>query len=116
MMPADHISLIVQMDDASDHVRIGAELLLPGVMRQDDPALRPARILAAPERPAQRRPDAEHVEELRGDICAAEVSRLALAAQLEHVLAHAGEGFEGPRAAGEIEKVRRSVAGIAASR
>src|SRR4051812_39674570 len=69
----------VERDRPSDHARVAGILTLPEGVAQHGDARRTDVVLAGSERPADRRAHAEHVEEVRGGLRAADRLRLVAA-------------------------------------
>jgi hypothetical protein len=94
---------------AADGFRVGAELLAPGAIADDQQAIAADGIGCREGAPLRRR-HAKDVEERAGDECAIQPYWLcAIGRDVDHVSAMAGNRGEGLLLANEIEEVGRRV-------
>ena len=74
---------VVHLEHAADDARVAAKFLLPVFVAQHEHGVRAEAIVSRHERAPQRRPDAEHLEEVRGHHTGIDSIRLALIEQHE---------------------------------
>ena len=98
----------VQGDRTPDQGRVAAESPLPEPVRQHHDLLVPRDVVRGAERPAERRGDAERVEEVGGDAQAGQPLRraLALAPQDAAPVGEAGDRFEAAALVAVVAELR----------
>ena len=103
---------IVHLEDAADDRRVAAEAALPVLVAQHQDG-RCARLLVRVlERTPERRPHAEHVEEVRGDDARGDALGLRAAEQDEPHVVEFHESLEALRARAVVENLLIREAGV----
>src|SRR5207253_6045469 len=110
----EDVCAVVQIDAASDDLRIGVEPAAPEPIAQDDNAAARGRVFVVAEIAAEGGCDAEHREKVRRDAHSCDALRSFAAGERRRPRANQRELVEGarPRAPvdeGEVSKIARTV-------